>query len=253
MSDRQENLFDPKIILRYQAENPASKLTDIVYNYLESAILSSKIPPGTKINATYMAEALGISITPVRNAIKQLAAVGLLSESENGKTYRAFNISQKKLMDVFDARKILEGSASYICAHRLALLDMSELHRLADVYCSLWHDFENGDRSLFNRRQRIDVDRAFHNLLMRYTENQHLIRFYADLEKLATHSLMRALEFWDNEKDLSNIRILSQQHHIICNGIESGIPDLARHVAEAHIDFATLRCVVNRKSKEDSD
>ncbi|WP_298023293.1 GntR family transcriptional regulator [uncultured Dysosmobacter sp.] len=247
MVDNYEMLFDPKIIAKYQEENPTAKVTDIVYNYLESAILSSKISPGSKINAANIAEALNVSVTPVRNAIRQLAAVGLLSENENGKNYYAFNISEKMLTEVFDARRMLEGSASYICAQRIALIDMRELRHLADIYRTLWQEFADGDYSLLNRRRRIDIDRAFHNLLIRSTENHYLIDYYSSLEKMATHALIRALEFWDNEKDRSNMLILAAQHHIICNGVESGVPEVARKAAESHVEFATLRCVVNRK------
>jgi len=245
--DHYEKLFDPNIIAQYQADNPNSTVTDIIYNFMESAILSSKIEPGQKINATNIAEALNVSVTPVRNAIKQLASVGLLSENENGKNYCAFNISEKMLTEVFDARRMLEGSAAYICAHRLALIDTSELRRLAEVHHSLWQAFYDGDTSLFNRRQRVDIDRAFHNLLVQFTDNQYLINYYASLDKLATHALVRALEFWENEKERANMRVLASQHHIICNGIESGVPEVARQAAESHVEFATLRCIVNRK------
>ena len=248
MTDKCESLFSPGIIAQYQEENPTMKVTDIVYNYLESAILSSKIEPGSKINAANIAEALNVSITPVRNAIKHLAAVGLLAKGENGKSYFAFNIGEKMLTEIFDARRMLEGSASYICAQRVALIDMSELRHLADMHQTLWHQFAGGDYSLFNRRQRIDIDRAFHNLLVKYTENHYLIDYYARLEKMAAHALVCALEFWDNEKDQANMRVLASQHHIICNGIESGVPEVARQAAESHVEFATLRCVVNRKS-----
>lgn len=247
MSDHYENLFDPKVIEQYQTEYPNSTVTDIIYKYLESAILSSKIEPGQRLNAANIAEMLDVSVTPVRAAIKQLASVGLLSENENGKNYCAFNISEKMLTEVFDARRMLEGSAAYICAQRLALIDTSELRRLAEVHRTLWQDFYDGDTSLFNRRQRVDIDRAFHNLLVQFTDNQYLINYYDSLDKLATHALVRALEFWENEKERANMRVLASQHHIICNGIESGVPEVARQAAESHVEFATLRCIVNRK------
>ena len=107
MTDKCESLFNPGIIAQYQEEHPTMKVTDIVYNCLESAILSSKIESGSKINAANIAEALNVSITPVRTAIKHLAAVGLLAEGENGKSYFAFNIGEKMLTEIFDARRML--------------------------------------------------------------------------------------------------------------------------------------------------
>lgn len=248
MANNYENIFDPNIISQLHASDPTKKVTDIIYDCLESAILSSEIKPGDKLNASSIAEALGVSITPVRNAIKQLASVGLLSESENGKSFFAFNISEKMLTEIFDTRWTLEGSAAYICAHRLALIDMGELRRLAELHRTLWLQFSNGDNSSSNRRQRVDADRSFHKLLIRYTNNQFLIDYYSTLDKLATHALVRAIEFWDCEKERNNILVLSQQHHVICNAIESGVPEVARQASEAHVKFATLRCAVNRKT-----
>ena len=240
-------LFTPELLDKYQKENPSIRLSDIVYACLEQAILTSQIQPGSKINAANIAGAMNISITPVRVAIRRLISSGLIQENESGKSYCVFNISERMISDIFDCRWVLEGSAAYICAQKVALINMKELRKLAEEFRISWEQFSNGDQSIINRQRRAELDCLFHQKIIAYTENPYIQNCYEEINKIIAHSLLRTQEFWSADNSL-NIRKLAYQHHIICNGIESGIPDVARQVAEQQVNYAKLRGIINRKT-----
>lgn len=239
--------FDERMILEYQEKNPNVKIGDVIYDCLEEAILYFNLKPGTKLNANKIASQLNVSVTPVRSAIQRLAAKGFVCESDTGKTYSVFDISEHMLMQVLESLKMLEGSAAYLCAERLPLINMEHIFALAKKYQDLWLAYADGDLSLANRKQRFYYDTSFHEAIVEASGNMYLIDFYRSMKKMYVHVILRTFASWDTDNDVKNRRILAGQHMAICNGISTGIPDVARSAAENHKDFCILRCIVNRK------
>lgn len=231
------------------SEKPFLKSNEVIHKLLEDAIMGAKIPAGAKINASAIAKVANLSITPVRSAIKQLVDEGYLVEDATAKCYRVFDISDSMLEQIFDARMMIEGTASYLCAQKHAVLDLKPLKCMAEEFRDLWLCDVDPATSMETARKRVNIDRAFHNAIIRATGNIFIIEYYNRLSKSLTYSLIKAMDFWDaNRNDRNSREILAGHHLSIYNAIANGLPDVARATAENHMDFAKLRCI-NYRSK----
>lgn len=195
-ADRVAIAFDPAQIRKAQDRNPFVKISDIVYDILSEAILSSTIAPGSKLNISSIAENLNISHTPVFQAVDRLKNSGLIVESnETSKyhSYRVLDISNESLTNLFTARKAIETTAASICATNVALIDIAQLKKMAAEFRTVWSLYANGRGTSADFADRETLDRAFHNEIVLATENNYLIDMYhlhkAGLPDIRFHDL----------------------------------------------------------------
>ena len=245
--NKYSDVFNEKTIAAYQAENPFVKLNDVVYACLEKAIVSLAICPGERLNIAELAKALDVSATPIKTAIQRLIATGLVEERDNNAGYYVFDMDDRSLQNIFDTRRCLEGFSAQLCAQRLGLIDLEQMKRLAKEYRELWNRYADGDNSQENIVARRKVDVNFHQLIVESTGNDMLINCYQQMTLHANYALLRTFEFWEREIEMDNRRRLAEQHLTIVRAIATGIPDLARKAAEDHVQFASQRCILNRK------
>jgi len=102
---------------------------DLVFNTLMEDILSGRLKPGEKLNISEISERLGVSRTPVREALKQLMSVGLV---ENVPHHSPFvkKLSIEEIIELYYIRAALEGVASRLAAQRLSDEQIHELETL---------------------------------------------------------------------------------------------------------------------------
>lgn len=230
-----------------QKAEPFLKMNDLLYKLLEEAILTTHFQPGERLQISSIAKELDISITPVRNAVRRLVENGLVEEDTEKNLYYVFDISDRMLENIFDARLMFEGYAAAICARRYMLVNLKALKYMAEEFRTLWLKSIEQPSDPETKKHRTEIDQEFHMLLIHSTQNEHLIRYYEDLSHVQTHSLLRAMDFWDHDPDQDNKRILAGQHLAICHAIEQGLPEMAQKTAEEHINFCKFRCIVNRR------
>lgn len=248
-ADRVAIAFDPAQIRKAQDRNPFVKISDIVYDILSEAILSSTIAPGSKLNISSIAENLNISHTPVFQAVDQLKNSGLIVESnETSKyhSYRVLDISNESLTNLFTARKAIETIAASICATNVALIDIAHLKKMAAEFRAVWSLYANGQGTSADFADRETLDRAFHNEIVLATENNYLIDMYHSIREPLNYLSVRTCEFIASKRERDNIIIISAQHVDICRAIESGFPEMARQTMGRHIDFCHERCLLDR-------
>lgn len=241
------DVFNERTVAAYQAENPFVKLNDVVYACLEKAIVSLAICPGERLNIAELAKALDVSPTPIKTAIQRLIANGLVEERDNNTGYYAFDMDDQSLQNIFDTRCCLEGFAAQLCAQRLGLIDLERIKQLAKEFRELWNNYAEGDNSQENIVARRKADILFHQLIVENSGNDMLISCYQQLNLHTNYALLRTFEFWEREPQMDNRRILAEQHLTIVRAIATGIPDLARKAAEYHVQFASHRCILNRR------
>ena len=114
-----------------QKDNPFVHITDAVYEILEEAILSSRLDPGEKLRINTIADLLGVSGTPVREAMERLISRGLVAERiDPGRKYHSyavFDIEDADIEQLFVARKSIDSTAAYICAQKNWRVDIEKL------------------------------------------------------------------------------------------------------------------------------
>lgn len=93
-------------------------LTDQVYAALHDAIMSGELPAGSRLRIRDLAEQVGTSVMPVREAIRRLEEAGLAErEPHKGAVVKALTLEE--LVHVYDVRRLLEGEAARLGAERI--------------------------------------------------------------------------------------------------------------------------------------
>lgn len=103
-------------------------LRDRVYNHLRAAIISGMIAPGTTLVQEQLAEQMGVSRTPIRDALDRLANEGLIIRGLGGRVSVA-ELSIRELREKYAVRGVLEGLALRLAAERLGEIQFGKLRR----------------------------------------------------------------------------------------------------------------------------
>ncbi|MDI9233244.1 GntR family transcriptional regulator [Limnohabitans lacus] len=148
-------------------------LYEEVAELLRQRIFARELEPGSWIDELRIAEALGISRTPLREALKVLAAEGLVTMKVRRGAY-VTEVSEKDLRDVYHLLALLESDAARVVATRASDAQMDQIQKLQK-------DLENatGDRDRF-----FEINEAFHMLLLEIADNRWRDQMVADLRKV---------------------------------------------------------------------
>ena len=158
---------------RPPAPNPAARsLVESVYARLTAGILSGALPSGTVLSEVELAKELGVSRTPVRDALRQLGKDGLVTQARNRRATVA-RFSPDDVFEIFELRKFLEGPAAELAAGRIDARALAPLRAAADAlaagpgapdWTARWADFDDAfhvavAEASGNRRLAADIGR----------------------------------------------------------------------------------------------
>jgi GntR family transcriptional regulator of vanillate catabolism len=181
---------------------------------LRQRILSGELPGGTRLFEVALAEMLGISRTPVRAALSQLAEEALLDRAAGGGfVVRSFAVAD--VVDTIELRGVLEGTAARLAAERGAPADLLEdardtLGRIDALFGGEAFDIEEYSR----------LNTLFHHLLARLSQSPVLIREIARIAGLPFASPSAFLDDPSRQAELVTTLAMAQgQHHAIIEAI----------------------------------
>lgn len=195
-------------------------LREIVYEELKRQILIGEIAPGTRMMEVELAEDMGVSRTPVREAIRKLEKEGLVSIEPRRGAY-ASDISIKDMVDVLEVRQELEGMAAACAA---AKATDEEISVLEDIMMEYKNSAEKGDIQLI-----IKWDEAFHKQIVSCSGNKTLVQLVSQVQELA---LRFRYIYYD---DFSRFEGQPEEHRHIVEAIKSRNAEVARVAADSHI------------------
>lgn len=231
MVKKTSSFFNPKIVQQSLEKNPFSKLSDIVKDIIEEAIVGMYIFPGEKINMTAIAEALNLSRAPVRDALNALVKEGLVMVKPNVHGYYALDINSSYIADFFIARSAVEVPATKICAEKFHTIDHAYLKECCDIFRKC---YQTKDYNAF-----VEADRNFHMFLVDFTKNSFLAEMYAvinrTMEYYSSLSLFYLKHYGCNDV-FNNFEMMINEHIAIYNTIRFGIVDSAAAAAQRHLD-----------------
>jgi DNA-binding GntR family transcriptional regulator len=140
-------------------------LPDRVYAVLKHRILTCALEPDKKLNEKSLAEQLGVSRTPLREALNRLALEGLVNLVQF-KGYAVSSITTEDICHLSELRRIVESEAAAIAAVRATSADHDHLMSLAELH------YTPGDRKTYENYLRENT--SFHFALVRSTRNPRL-------------------------------------------------------------------------------
>lgn len=196
-------------------------LRDVVFKKLRRAILLEELKAGERLTEIRLADRLGVSRTPIREAMRKLELEGLVVMVPRRGAVVA-KISEKNLRDVLEIRRVLD----MLCA-RLACERMSE--EAKEKLNTACQDFEEAVKS-GDLRDVAQKDVALHNIIIDATGNLTLQQM---LDNLAEQMYRYRVKYL---KDDSQYQTLSREHRAICKSIMSGDQETAVRLAKEHID-----------------
>ena len=136
------------------------------YQELKRIILERQIPPGGKLNEGDLAKALGISRTPIREAINRLEKEGLVKIIPQRGAF-VVQFTEKDVFELFLIRENLEGLAAYLAATKMSEKDLAKLESAVEGFS------EPFDEKEIRRYAREDF--KFHQAVVQFSEAQRLI------------------------------------------------------------------------------
>ena len=151
------------------------------YAYVQQRIAGRELPAGVAISEVALAAELGISRTPVHEAIRQLLGEGLLEEDSNGAIV-VVRLSRQDFVELYELRSVLESHAvSKIAKRTLAGKDLERVQALAVEIKTLRNELVKSGKKNLNdvQMRRFEMaDIRFHTFLMSVAENSVALKFY---------------------------------------------------------------------------
>jgi DNA-binding GntR family transcriptional regulator len=206
----------------------------MAYEALRDAIAAHRFLPGERLMETELATEMGISRTPVREAMRRLEVDGYVVITPRKGSYVA-GISMKDIADVFEIRTVLETLAAQKAAVRATDEDIRELKRTAEDM-SRWktHEF----------MEIIGADVQFHSLLYNASKNHRLIHLVQDLRgqihRFRSNTLSAPERF----------QFAAEEHRKVVEAIERRDPKGAGQAIRIHMENAMkAMCEVRQYQK----
>ena len=196
-------------------------LNQKAYHALKRAIVRGDLPPNSKLILTEIAKSLGISNTPIREAINKLESEGLVKIIPNrGIIVEEINIDD--FQEILQIRAFLDGLISKLATKNI--LD-EEINNLFEIINKMEVCVKEDDRLTYN-----DLDIKFHDFLLNIAGNNKLKEIYNHLITHSNRFRLRTLKISNRmEKSL-------KEHQEIASKIKERNPDEANEISQKHIE-----------------
>jgi DNA-binding GntR family transcriptional regulator len=203
---------------------------DHAYEMIWRQLIRGERQPGDRLTDTELAAQLGLSRTPVRQALHRLAQEDLIRlDARRGFSVREF--SANDVVEIYQVRAVLEVLALRLAASRLSpeqiTAQLDALHRVRTAL-----RMQRDDRSVL---LHLEADLKLHNLLIQTSGNGRLIRVLAGLRSQQT-----LFQYWDTSYPERN-EAAADEHEVILLALAAGDTAKAEASLEQHILNARLR------------
>lgn len=210
-------------------------LRDVVFNTLRQAILRGELKPGERLMEIQLANKLGVSRTPIREAIRKLELEGLVLMIPR-KGAEVADISEKSMKDVLEVRHALDELSVELACERISKAQIKELELAAIEF----------KKTLKSKDVTViaEADVKFHDVIYTATNNQKLINL---LNKIREQMYRYRVEHLKNEEVYPQ---LLAEHDEIIKYISKKDKEKAKKIVCQHIDnqFETVKDVIRTKN-----
>jgi DNA-binding GntR family transcriptional regulator len=214
-----------------------SPLVDRLAGEIQARVLSGATPVGTRLRQEALADEFGVSRTPIREALRQLQATGLVELLPNrGAVVRG--PSEREIREAYEIRAELEGLAAELAAERISDRDLRRLQEAQQL-------FQDAVKTLIARRARrrepwkdeslwVKANDLFHQAILDASANARLADTIADLHRSFPRNLTWAALSQSSRLLEENV----EQHEAILDAIERRDPAEARRSMVEHVRSA---------------
>ena len=194
-----------------------------VFKRLREDILKGRYKQQDELREATIGKELGVSRTPVREALRQLELEGLVTIVPNKGAY-VTGISQKDIWDIYQMRKYLEGMCARWAAEHITEDQLEELEETI-----LLSEFQMKKENGYNKEQVTGLDGRFHTILYEASGSRMLCHVLTDFHRYVQMARKSSI----NVKARAEKSI--EEHKAILQAIRDRNPDLAEQLAKEHI------------------
>jgi DNA-binding GntR family transcriptional regulator len=196
-------------------------LREQVADHLREEILASRLSPGTELGEVMLARSLGISRGPLREALGQLAAEGLVTiVPRRGAVVKT--LTRQEFMDAYQVREALESLAVKLAVPRLTESDRAELRRMCEEMETV--------AAAGNTERFFEINHEFHGLLVHASGNQKLEDMHTQLIAQMGRLLKKSVEL------RGGVMQSAVEHRRILAAVDAGDAVQAARLLEEHIE-----------------
>ena len=211
-------------------------LRDVVFNTLREAILKGELQPGERLMELQLASKLGVSRTPIREAIRMLEQEGL-AVTVPRKGAEVARMTLKDMEDVLEIREALDELAAQIACERIS---SEQMNRLMDTKKEFERSLASGEV-----KEIADVDVKFHDIIYEATDNAKLVYL---LNNLREQLFRYRVEYLKNPE---NYPALIQEHEAIVSALEARDKAKVTEAMHEHVtnQAVAVKAVIQEQSK----
>lgn len=213
-------------------------LRDVVFKTLRQNILTGELKPGERLMEIHLANRLGVSRTPIREAIRMLELEGLVTMIPR-KGAEVANITEKNLRDVLEVRRVLDALAAELACDRITQEEKERLKEACEEFERATH---TKDATIITK-----ADVALHDIIVAAANNGRLAQIVVNLgEQMYRYR-------FEYIKDESKHQSLVEEHRVIYESIINHDKETAAKAVKKHIDNqekSIINQIYSQKHKE---
>ncbi|MBE3574753.1 MAG: GntR family transcriptional regulator [Firmicutes bacterium] len=208
---------EPLIPIRFDSYKP---LRELVFESLRQAIMTGQLRPGERLMEVQLANELGVSRTPVREAIRKLELEGLVVMIPRKGAYVS-RMSTRDIQEVFEIRATLEGLAATLAVERATEQELDELQALLGriAECIARNDVKT----------MVEVDTEFHRQLFQCAHNSRLVQIMQNLREYVQRFRSTSLAY------PGRMKVALDEHRQVVQAIRRRDREQAQALAYWHI------------------
>ena len=196
-------------------------LRDVVFNTLRQAILTGELKPGERLMEIHLANKLGVSRTPIREAIHKLELEGLVTLIPR-RGAEVAQITEKSMNDVLEVRRAMDVLCVELACERISPEELEELKKACDVFEQMVKTKD------VKKIAKADVE--LHDIILQATGNYRLVSLVNNLsEQMYRYRFEYIKDFSQHEK-------LVEEHRIIYESLVNKDREKACEATKTHID-----------------
>ena len=205
----------------------STSLSDQVFDKLENDIIHGVYAKGEILTELKLVEQLGVSRTPIREALRRLEQERLIEDT--GKGSRVLGITKEDLEDIMNIRQRIEGRAAYYAAKNITPDGLRELTHIVDL-----QEFYFSKHDKEHLRQ---VDDQFHDMICALSGRSVIADTLIPLMRKTRRYRRVAIDDWERTTNTMN------EHRKMFEAIASGNAELAQELATQHIIHASRHMI----------
>jgi DNA-binding GntR family transcriptional regulator len=223
----------PKLLKTKSGKGAHKSARERAYLFIQQKIAGRELSAGNAVSEVALASELGLSRTPVHEALRQLLGEGLLEEDSNGSIV-VVRLSRQDFVELYELRSVLEKHAvSKIAKRSLAGNERDRLQSLADEIKALRNQLIKSGKKNLNDAQMRQFEMAdirFHTFIMSIAENTVALKFFNKVRYLIR--AFAARHAGHNAEALARVH---NEHMDLIHVLTDGAVQKAAQVIEQHI------------------